>query len=109
MQRKKGELLTARVSHVERRVQVTALRNPYVMGHVAVPQDLAQFSRNLRALKWNGRIVALVVEIRPYGKLSNTDQNKEDKRAREYEDEERFTNASILPEANEQYFVERFS
>jgi hypothetical protein len=65
MQRKKRELLAARIGHVERRVQVTGLRNSYVMGHVAVPQYFAELSRNLGALKWDGRIIALMVGIGP--------------------------------------------
>jgi hypothetical protein len=68
------------------------------MGHVAVPQYFAEFSRNLGALKRDGRIVTLVVGIGPDTELSDTDQNEEDEGAREQEDEKRFTNASILPE-----------
>lgn len=51
----------------------------------------------------------LCVRFRRQRQLSNTDQNEEDKRAREYEGEECFTNASIVPQADEQYLVEPFS
>ena len=53
--------------------------------------------------------MGLYLRLARYRELSNTDQNEEDKRAREYEGEECFTNASIVPEADEQCLVEPFS
>lgn len=109
MQREESELLAARVVYVERRIQVTGPRQTYVMGHVSVPHYFAEFSRNLRALKRDERVVGLYVRIFSDSELRDTDQNEEDEPAREYEGEECFAYASIVPEANEPCLVEQFS
>ena len=94
---------------IERPGQVTARRQCFVVADVATYHHLAKTSRNLGAVQGDGRIVELCVRFRRQRQLSNTDQNEEDKRAREYEGEECFTNASIVPQADEQYLVEPFS
>jgi len=109
MQREESELLAACVVYIERRVQVTGPGQSYVVGHVSVPQYFAEFSRNLGALKRDERIVGLYVRILRDSELSNTDQNEENKSAREYEGEECFTYAAIVPQANEPCLVEQFS
>ena len=97
MQREESELLAARVVYIERRVKVTGPRQSYVVGHVSVPYYFAEFSRNLWALKRDERIVGLYVRIFRDSELCHADQNEEDERTREYEGEECFTYASILP------------
>jgi len=76
---------------------------------IATHHHLAEFSRNLGVVKGNERLVARVVRKGRHYELSNTDQDEEDNRTREHEGEERFTNAAIVPEAEEQCLVEQFS
>ena len=97
------------VGQIERPVQVTARRQRFVVADVPTDHHLAETSRNLGAVKGNRRIVSLYLRFRRHRQLSNTDQNEEEKCAREYEREECFTNASIVPEAEEQCLVEQFS
>ena len=97
------------VGQIERPGQVTARRQCFVVADVPTNHHLAETSRNLGAVERDRRIVGLYLRLARYRELSNTDQNEEDKRAREYEDEECFTNASIVPEAEEQCLVEPFS
>ena len=94
---------------IERPGQVTGVRQSFVVAHISTDHHLAETSRNLGAVKGDGRIVELYLRLAHHRELSNTDQNEEDKRAREYEREECFTNASIVPEADEQCLVEPFS
>jgi len=108
MQREKSELLAMLVVDVERRVPVTDPREVNVVGHVGFRHYLAEFSSNLNALKRDERIVGLYLRVRRDNELSSTDQDEEDESSRKYEDEEYFTYASILHEANVPLLVERF-
>ena len=109
MQREESELLAARVVYIERRIEVTGPRQSYVMGHVSVPNYFAKFPGNLGPFKRDEPIVSFYVGVFRDSELRNADQNEEDKSTREYEGEECFTYASILPEANEPCLVEQLS
>ena len=94
---------------IERPGQVTGVRQSFVVANIPTDHHLAETSRNLRAVEGDGCIVELYLGLAHHRELSNSDQKEEDKRAREYERKECFTNASIVPEADEQCLVEPFS
>ena len=79
------------------------------MADIPTHHHLAEFPRNLGAVKIDERIVGLYVRIFRDRELCDANQSEEDKTTREYEGEECFTNASIVPEAEEQCLVEPFS
>ena len=79
------------------------------MAGIPTHHHLAEFSRNLWVIKGDVRFVARFVRKGRNHELSNTDQNEKDNRTREHEGEERFTNALIVPEAEEPCLVEQFS
>ena len=79
------------------------------MTEIPTHHHLAEFPRNLGAVEVDERIMGLQVRRIRHRELPNTDQNKEDKRAREYENEECFTNASIVSKEEESCLGEPFS
>jgi len=78
MQWEKSELLTVLIVDVERRMPVANLRESLVMGHIGVRHYLAEFFRNLNAIKRDIGIVGLYVWVRPGEQLPDTNQDEED-------------------------------
>ena len=78
MQWEKSELLTVLIIDIKRRMPVANLCECLVMGHIGVRHYLAEFSRNLNAIKRDIGIVGLYVRVRPGKQLPDTNQDEED-------------------------------